>query len=98
MAVPIWVIIETHMTKSSHKLSCEAIIEADILRSRKHFYRVFQNIMYEDTRMNHVDFRKEDDEATLADQAIINREERLDEKLKQLTLECEAEKPEVFEE
>lgn len=29
MAVPIWVIIETQMTKSSHKLTCDAIIEAD---------------------------------------------------------------------
>lgn len=38
--------------------------------------------------MIHVDFRKEDEEATLADKAITDRENRLEEKLVQLTQEC----------
>ena len=34
MGVPVWVIIETHMTKSSHKLTSNAIIEANELKAR----------------------------------------------------------------
>ena len=95
MVLPIWVIIHSQMKASGYERAAEAILSVDKLQYRNHFFRTRHNIFNEMSPAVDVDFRKEDEEPMIADEAIVEREERLDYKLSQLTrnLESDPKKP-----